>query len=83
MAMKVYSEIDGVTLLYGDIDEKGSIPVYFERVGSNGEFDFAEGKIPYCSFERTSGFSELELEQMRGFLRNNLLVIFDDASGLE
>ena len=81
-----YSTVDGITLTYGDL-RKGeltdTIPVYFEREDGRGDFDFAEGAIPVCHFSRSRGFSEWELEGLRAFLRNNMLLIFDKARGLE
>ena len=77
-----YSEIDGVTLTYGDIVDDGTletVPVYFERDDGEGDFDFAEGSLPTCYFPRSRGFSELELEELARFLKDNMVAIYDDA----
>lgn len=82
-AMKYfYSEIDGVTLTYGDVVDDGTletVPVYFERDDGKGDFDFAEGSLPTCYFPRSRGFSELELEDLARFLKDNMVAIYDDA----
>lgn len=77
-----YSDIDGVRLSYGDIQPYGNmdcVPVYFERDDGEGDFDFAEGSVPYCAFTRSRGFSEQELEELRTYLRNNTMLLFDLA----
>lgn len=78
----LYSMIDGVTLTYGRIRRNGvldEIPVYFEREGQDGDFDFAEGVVPQCVFHRSKGFSELELSELSRYLQANLLLLFEDA----
>lgn len=78
----LYSVVDGVTLTYGRVRCEGNIdvlPVYFEREGRDGEFDFAEGSVPQCVFRRSRGFSELELAELARYLQDNLLLLFEDA----
>lgn len=81
-----YSEVDGVTLTFGDAVEEDygvKVPVYFERDDGKGDFDFAEGFMPPFYFSRSRGFSEFELEQLKRFLRNNAPLIMDVARGFE
>jgi hypothetical protein len=81
----LYCTIEDKTLTYGDIRQGEfikEIPVYFERDDKNGDFDFAEGVIPQCTFSKSRGFSELELSDMSEFLRDNERLIFEFAQGL-
>lgn len=81
-----YATINNVVITYGDIRQGEfvqEIPVYFERDDGNGDFDFAEGSLPSCYFNKSRGFSELELQKLSRFLRNNMKIIFDEARGLE
>jgi hypothetical protein len=80
-----YCTLEDKTLTYGEIQQGEhfmEIPVYFERDDKNGDFDFAEGLIPQCTFSRSRGFSELELNDLSSFLRDNERIIFDMARGL-
>ena len=80
-----YSWKDGVTLTYGDIRQVGYeevLPVYFERPDGRGDFDFAEGITPACTFQRTRGFSEMELAELSSFLRDNMFLLWEDAREL-
>ena len=78
-----YSTIDGNVLTFSDIRTDGLtdyIAVYFERPNDSG-FDFAEGSIPSCTFSKSYGFSQDELLDMREYLRDNALLIWQLASG--
>ena len=78
-----YSTVDEVILTFSDIHEEGIstyIRVYFERPNDTG-FDFAEGTIPACTFNKTYGFSQDELMNLTAYLKRNELVIWQLASG--
>lgn len=78
-----YSTIDDNVLTFSDIHtdrEIDYIRVYFERPNDSG-FDFAEGTIPACTFDKTYGFSQDDLMSMQAYLRNNELLIWQLASG--
>ena len=77
-----YATIGDVTITYGDIVADGPterLPVYIERPASDGDFDFAEGMTPACTFHRSRGFSELELQGLSSLLQRNMLLLWDDA----
>lgn len=77
-----YGSIEGIELTYSDIKRVGFeevLPVYFERDDGRGGFDFAEGIAPACTFQRSSGFSGQELSWLQQFLRNNLMLLWEDA----
>ena len=77
-----YATIGDITITYGDIVEEGPVerlPVYVERPDGDGDFDFAEGITPACTFQRTRGFSEFELQGLSSLLQRNLLLLWEDA----
>lgn len=85
---RVFATFGDTTLLYGNVveDENGieSIPVYFERPNAkSGDYDFAEGLVPNCTFQKSAGFSEFELSSLSRRLRDNMMLIFDDARELQ
>ena len=76
-----YSTVDNIVLTFSDIEEKNGfdeITVYFERPNNDG-FDFAEGKLPNNMFYKTHGFSEDELLELEGYLKNNNFLIWEIA----
>lgn len=59
--------------------EKGKVVyVRFER--REGEkVHFAEGVIPDCTFEKSYGFSDEEMAQLKFYLKENVAEIFEQA----
>lgn len=77
-----YATIGDLTITYGDFARKGPIehlPVYIERKSPDGDFDFAEGRMPACTFQRSRGFSEFELQGLTSLLQRNMLLMWEDA----
>ena len=77
-----YSTLDGITLTFSPIHQKGlfdEIDVRFERQNGKGGFDFAEGKLPNNVFYKTYGFSEDELLDLENYLKNNAFLIWEMA----
>jgi hypothetical protein len=77
-----YSEVDEVTLTHTDIyltDSGRRVDVRFERPRETGGFDFAEGFLPECAFNKTFGFSEEELFRLEKYLKNNLFLLWEYA----
>ena len=52
--------------------------VRFERMGESG-IEYAEAIVPKCSFDKIYGFSEEEIAQLKFYLREHVLEIFDEA----
>ncbi len=76
-----YSTINNVTLTFSNIFTENNIEmlnVRFERPTENG-FDFAEGRIPHFSFNKSCGFSEDEMLYFEKYLKNNASLIWDIA----
>ena len=76
-----YSTVDGVVLTHSDMMtdvNSRRVIVRFERASSTG-FDFAEGMLPECVFNKTYGFSEDELFDLSDYLRCNAILIWDYA----
>ena len=79
-----FMEIDDLIITYGDL-EKGilceTVPFYVERIGKDGDFDFAQGMLPSCSPVKSKGFSEAELWDIESLLRDNMPLIYDKLRG--
>ena len=76
-----YSKVNDIVLTHSDMtieDNQRVVYTRFERPRENG-FDFAESTLPFCSFNKTYGFSEDELFELADYLRNNSLLIWDYA----
>ncbi len=77
-----FSEIDEITLTFGDIhlNESGMeyIKIYFERPTENG-FDFLESNLPALNIKNFSGFNSQELQNLLEYARNNAFLIWDIA----
>ena len=76
-----YSTVNGVILTHSDlttIDNQRVVYTRFERPNENG-FDFAEGTLPFCAFDKTYGFSEDELFDLADYLKCNSMLIWDYA----
>lgn len=79
--MYYYSTVNGVVLTHSNIKEKDFsqfVEVYFERA-RNGGFDFAQGRIPDFSFQKSCGFNEDELLDFTRYLKNNSALIWEFA----
>lgn len=81
--MYYYSTVNEIVLTHSAIEEREDIDIVtvrFERPSKSGNgFDFAEGKIPYFTFQKTYGFSEEELFKLKKYLKNNAVLIWDFA----
>jgi len=76
-----YSTLNNIILTHSDISEENNqrrVSVRFERPNERG-FDFAEGVLPGVSFSKIYGFSEDELFDLKDYLQNNALLIWDYA----
>ena len=74
-----YSTVHDVVLTHSDMQKSGDgrhVGVRFERANEHG-FDFAEGLLPECTFQKTSGFTEDELFELTDYLRYNAILIWD------
>lgn len=77
-----YSEIDEITLTFGDIHLNQSgmeyIKIYFERPNDNG-FDFLESTLPALEVKNFAGFTGNEIKNLLEYARNNAFLIWDIA----
>lgn len=77
-----YSEIDEITLTFGDIHLKQSgmeyIKIYFERPIENG-FDFLESSLPTLEVKKFAGFSNAEIKNLLEYAKTNAFLIWDIA----
>ena len=77
-----FSEIDNVTLTFGDIHVNGDgmefIRIYFERPVENG-FDFLEATLPALNVKACKGFSEDERAELLDYARTNAFLIWEIA----
>ncbi|MBQ7704969.1 MAG: hypothetical protein IJT73_06055 [Selenomonadaceae bacterium] len=77
-----FSEIDEITLTFGDIhlNKFGMeyIKIYFERPTENG-FDFLESTLPALNIKNSHGFNQQELQNLLEYARNNAFLIWDIA----
>ena len=77
-----FSEIDDVTLTFGDIHINGNgmefIRIYFERP-VNGGFDFLEATLPALNVKVCKGFSEDERAELLDYARTNAFLIWEIA----
>lgn len=79
--MFYYSTVDNIVTTHSEIIEENGmdlVRVHFERPNNSG-FDFAEGKIPHFSFEKSFGFSEDELLHLTQYMKNNSALIWEFA----
>ncbi|MGL4942595.1 MAG: hypothetical protein ACRC46_05325 [Thermoguttaceae bacterium] len=76
-----YSQVDGVVLTHSDMifaDHSRKVLVNFERANANG-FDFVQGSLPECTFQKTFGFSEDEIFALMSYLKDNAMLIWEFA----
>ncbi|GHT94073.1 hypothetical protein FACS1894141_0020 [Spirochaetia bacterium] len=76
-----YSTVNNIVLTHSDMMYENcnrKVTVRFERSIEKG-FDFAEGILPECMFNKTSGFSEDELFELSDYLKCNAILIWDYA----
>ena len=77
-----FSEIDDVTLTFGDIhvndDGMEFIRIYFERPCESG-FDFLESTLPALNVKDSVGFSKDELRELLDYARTNAFLIWEIA----
>ena len=77
-----YSEIDEITLTFGDIhlNKYGMeyIKIYFERPNDNG-FDFLESTLPALEVKKFAGFTGNEIKNLLEYAKNNAFLIWDIA----
>ena len=77
-----YSEIDEITLTFGDIHFNSYgmeyIRIYFERPNDNG-FDFLESNLPALEIKKSSGFNDEEIKNLLEYARNNAFLIWEIA----
>jgi hypothetical protein len=73
-------------LTHSDMEQTAmgrKVRVYFERpsvsAADESGFDFAEGDLPSGRFHKAFGFSENELLQLQGYLKNNSPLIWEYA----
>ena len=77
-----YSEIDEITLTFGDIHLNKSgmeyIKIYFERPNDNG-FDFLESSLPALEVKKFAGFNGNEIKNLLDYAKINSFLIWDIA----
>ncbi|MDR1963378.1 MAG: hypothetical protein LBQ50_06335 [Planctomycetaceae bacterium] len=76
-----YSTVKGTVLTHSEMlyeNYSRRVIVRFERPNNNG-FDFAEGMLPECTFNKLSGFSEEEIFELLDYLRCNSPLIWEYA----
>lgn len=77
-----FSEIDEITLTFGDIavnaDGMETIRIYFERPTENG-FDFMESTLPALTVKKSAGFDEREQKELLEYARTNAFLIWEIA----
>ena len=77
-----FSEIDNVTLTFGDIHINGDgmefIRIYFERPCESG-FDFLESALPSLNVKACVGFSADERAELLDYARTNAFLIWEIA----
>lgn len=77
--MHYYSTVDQIILTHSDLiigEDLDYVKVRFERPNETG-FDFAEGKLPHFTFQKSFGFSEDEIFQLIRYLKNNSALIWE------
>jgi len=80
--MFYYSTVDKIITTHSEIIEENGMDVVhirFERPNNKNGFDFAEGKIPHFSFDKSYGFSEDELLHLVQYMKNNSALIWEFA----
>ena len=76
-----YSTVDDIILTHSDMvfeDHSHYVTFRFERANENG-FDYAEGVLPCCAFNKLYGFSEDEVFELKKYIKNNSPLIWDYA----
>ena len=77
-----YSEIDEITLTFGDVHLNSSgmeyIKIYFERPNDNG-FDFLESSLPALEVKKFAGFNGNEIKNLLDYAKTNAFLIWDIA----
>ena len=77
-----YSEIDEITLTFGDVHLNSSgmeyIKIYFERPNDNG-FDFLESSLPALEVKKFAGFNNAEIKNLLDYAKTNAFLIWDIA----
>ena len=82
ITMYYYSTVDGITTTHSGIEEKNGldyVTVHFERPNKSG-FDFAEATLPGFIFQKSFGFSEDELLNLTGYLKDNSALLWEFAA---
>lgn len=80
--MFYYFTVNSIVTTHSEIIEKNGIDVvhvHFERPSAKNSFDFADGKIPHFSFDKSYGFSEDELLHLVQYMKNNSALIWEFA----
>ena len=78
-----YTEVDQVTMTYGDIartnDGMEYIRIYFEKPVEGG-FYFLESTLPMLDVVDSEGFSDEEIKSLLKYAKNNAFIIWKLAS---
>jgi hypothetical protein len=80
-----YSEdSQGVVVTFNDVAEFNGvdvIPFYIEQTveGRDEPFNYAQGKLPYFTFEKAFGFSDDQLMVLMDYIKRNSCLIYDIA----
>lgn len=80
--MFYYSTVNNIVATHSEIVEENGmdvVQVHFERPNGKNGFDFAEGKIPHFSFNKSCGFNEDELLHLVQYMKNNSALIWEFA----
>ena len=77
-----FSEIDEITLTFGDIEINRHgmeyIRIYFERPKEGG-FDFLESTLPTLNVKACGGFNKEETARLLDYARTNAFLIWEIA----
>ena len=67
---------------YVKVDGKQTVRIRFEQKDDNG-LAFAEGTLPSCKIDNSVGFEQNEIEQMEGYLREELPHLWEEAGKIK
>lgn len=80
--MFYYSTVENIITTHSGIEEDENqmpcVRVHFERPNGK-DFDFADGRIPHFNFQKSFGFSETELLQLKEYMKNNSALLWEFA----
>lgn len=73
-------DINDMTVTFGDLHAGkllDTVPYYVERDSGGPDLDFATGIIPFCTPQRSFGFTEAELWDIEALIHDNMGIVYD------